>query len=38
VLYQSARRVQVVMLEGALRTRVVSVPTLIGQLSGDLRR
>jgi len=32
VLYQSARRVQVVMLEGALRTRVVSVTTLIGQL------
>jgi hypothetical protein len=33
VLYQPAKRVQVVvMLEGALRARVVSVPTLIGQL------
>ena len=32
VLYQPAKRVQVVMLEGALRTRVVSVPTLAGQL------
>jgi hypothetical protein len=32
VLYQPAKRVQVIMLEGALRARVVSVPTLIGQL------
>jgi hypothetical protein len=32
VLYQPAKRVHVVMLEGALRARVVSVPTLIGQL------
>lgn len=32
VLYQPAKRVQVVMLEGALRVRVVSVPTLVGQL------
>ncbi len=32
VLYQPATRVQVVMLEGALRARVVSVPTLVGQL------
>jgi len=32
VLYQPAKRVQVVMLEGALRARVVSVPTLVGQL------
>jgi transcriptional regulator with XRE-family HTH domain len=33
VLYRPARQVQVVMLEGALRSRVVSVPTLAGQLS-----
>lgn len=32
VLYQPAKRVQVVMLEGALRARVVSAPTLVGQL------
>ena len=32
VLYQPAKRVRVVMLEGALRVRVVSVPTLIGRL------
>jgi Domain of unknown function (DUF5753) len=32
VLYQPAKRVQVVMLEGALRARVVSVPTLASQL------
>jgi Domain of unknown function (DUF5753) len=32
LLYQPAKRVHVVMLEGALRARVVSVPTLIGQL------
>ena len=32
VLYQPAKRARVVMLEGALRARVVSVPTLIGQL------
>jgi hypothetical protein len=32
VLYQPANRVQVVMLEGVLRARVVSVPTLAGQL------
>jgi hypothetical protein len=32
VLYQPAKRVQAVMLEGALRARVVSVPTLVGQL------
>jgi hypothetical protein len=33
VLYQPAKRVQVVMLEGALTyARVVTVPTLVGQL------
>jgi transcriptional regulator with XRE-family HTH domain len=32
VLYQHGKQVQVVMLEGALRTRVVSAPTLAGQL------
>jgi hypothetical protein len=32
VLISPAKRVQVVMLEGALRARVVSVPTLVGQL------
>jgi hypothetical protein len=32
VLYQPAKRVLVVMLEGALRARVVSAPTLAGQL------
>ncbi len=32
VLYQPGKQVQVVMLEGALRTRAVSVPTLAGQL------
>ena len=32
VPYQPAKPVQVVMLEGALRARVVSVPTLAGQL------
>ena len=32
VLYQPAKRVQLVMLEGALRARVVSAPTLVGQL------
>ncbi len=33
VIYQPGRHVQVVMLEGALRTRVVSAPTLAGQLA-----
>jgi len=32
VLYEHGKQVQVVMLEGALRTRVVSAPTLAGQL------
>jgi transcriptional regulator with XRE-family HTH domain len=32
VIYQPGKQVQVVMLEGALRSRVVSVPTLAGQL------
>ena len=32
VLYQPAKRVQVVMLEGAPRARVVSVSTLVGRL------
>ena len=32
VLYEHGKQVQVVMLEGALRTRVVSAPTLVGQL------
>ena len=32
VLYQHGKQVTVVMLEGALRARVVSVPTLAGQL------
>ena len=32
VLYEHGRQVQVVMLEGALRCRVVSAPTLAGQL------
>jgi transcriptional regulator with XRE-family HTH domain len=32
VLYQHGKQVQVVMLEGALRTRVVSASTLAGQL------
>jgi transcriptional regulator with XRE-family HTH domain len=32
VLYEHGRQVQVIMLEGALRCRVVSVPTLAGQL------
>jgi transcriptional regulator with XRE-family HTH domain len=32
VIYQPGRQVQVVMLEGALRARVVSAPTLAGQL------
>ena len=32
VLYQHGKQVQIVMLEGALRTRVVSAPTLAGQL------
>ncbi len=32
VLYQHGKQVQVVMLEGALRSRVVSAPTLAGQL------
>jgi transcriptional regulator with XRE-family HTH domain len=32
VLYQHGKQVQVVMLEGALRTRIVSAPTLAGQL------
>ena len=32
VLYQHGKQVQVVMLEGALRARVVSAPTLAGQL------
>ena len=32
VLYQHGKQVQVVMLEGALRCRVVSAPTLAGQL------
>jgi transcriptional regulator with XRE-family HTH domain len=32
-IYQPGRQVQIVMLEGALRTRVVSAPTLAGQLS-----
>jgi len=29
VLYEHGKQVQVVMLEGALRTRVVSAPTLL---------
>jgi Domain of unknown function (DUF5753) len=32
VLYQHGKQVQIIMLEGALRCRVVSVPTLAGQL------
>jgi hypothetical protein len=32
VLYEPGKQVQVVMMEGALRARVVSVPTLTGQL------
>jgi transcriptional regulator with XRE-family HTH domain len=32
VLYQHGKQIQIVMLEGALRTRVVSAPTLAGQL------
>jgi transcriptional regulator with XRE-family HTH domain len=32
VLYQPDKQIQVIMLEGALRTRVVSAPTLVGQL------
>jgi transcriptional regulator with XRE-family HTH domain len=32
VLYQPGKQVQIVMLEGALRVRAVSVPTLAGQL------
>jgi transcriptional regulator with XRE-family HTH domain len=32
VLYEHGKQVQVVMLEGALRCRVVSAPTLAGQL------
>ena len=32
VLYQHGKQVTVVMLEGALRARVVSAPTLVGQL------
>lgn len=32
VLYQHGKQMQIVMLEGALRTRVVSAPTLAGQL------
>ena len=32
VLYQHGKQVQVIMLEGALRCRVVSAPTLAGQL------
>ena len=32
VLYEHGKQVQVVVLEGALRTRVVSAPTLAGQL------
>lgn len=32
VLYQPGKQVQIVMMEGALRARVVSVPTLAGQL------
>lgn len=32
VLYQPAKRVQLIMLEGALRACVVSVPTLVGRL------
>jgi hypothetical protein len=32
VLYQHGKQVQVVMLEGALRSRVVSAPTLAAQL------
>ena len=32
VIYQPGKQVQIVMLEGALRTRLVSVPTLAGQL------
>ncbi len=32
VIYQPGKHVQVVMLEAALRTRAVSVPTLAGQL------
>ena len=38
VLYQPAKRVQLVMLEGALRARVVSAPTLVGQLDRLLAR
>jgi len=32
VLYQHGKQVQIIMLEGALRCRVVSAPTLAGQL------
>lgn len=32
VLYQQGKQVQVIILEGALRTRVVPAPTLAGQL------
>lgn len=32
VLYQPSKQVQIVMLEGALRVRAVSAPTLVGQL------
>src|SRR5215468_4692199 len=32
VLYEHGKQVQVVMLEGALRARLVSAPTLAGQL------
>jgi hypothetical protein len=32
VLYQHGKQVQIIMLEAALRARVVSVPTLTGQL------
>ncbi len=32
VLYQHGKQVRVIMLEGALRSRVVSAPTLAGQL------
>jgi len=38
VLYQPAKQVQVVMLEGALRALVVSAPTLVGQLDRLLAR
>ena len=37
MLYQPAKRVQVVMLEGGLRARVAAVPALAGQLDAILQ-